>query len=313
MQKKRQEHTGAGRTFRFAAANASRYFFPAFFAAFLLIRAASPARAEGLGGCFGYVRGMAGEVSYQERNGQPWKNSSKDMCLYDNFGIRTGENSGALVVLDDLSEIRLGENTLLYFTSVSYKYLLTRLTGVSLLSGELFMDITEGYNDIMVQSETAGVSVSGAGVDIMLLREDENDPESGLGTAVFVTTGAVDVFDVFLKYRVTVGEGQQTNVSRRKPPQDVYFYNEKTFKAYIKIWRNNLQPGKVLDKLYDKDAYPRLRDATLACPSDFYKSALWCCPNSCSKGLSSLPQDIYCPDGTYYVGNRVCCDNECRR
>ena len=271
------------------------------------------ASAEAPSGCFGVLRGAAGSVEFVKHRESTWQPATHDMCLFEDYGLRTGERSGALVVLDDMSEIRLNENTTIFFTGTKVRFLLTRLTGISLLSGELFMDITEGYDDIFVQNEAGSAIVGGANADIMLLREDESVKDSPYGMSVFVSGGAVDVFDMFLKYRVTVGPGEQTNVSRKKPPQEVYFYNAKVFNAYIKVWRDALQPARFIDKLYEGDKLSETRDKALSCPADFYKAALWCCPASCKSGPSALPQDIFCPDGTYYVGNRVCCDNECLR
>jgi len=277
----------------------------------IAIAASATARAEAPSGCFGQVRGVAGKVEFQEPKSNTWKPVTADLCLYDDYGLRTAANSGALVVLDDMSMIRLNENTEIFFTSVMTRFMLTRLTGIAFKSGELFFDITEGYDEIMVQSDSGGVAVSGASADLMILREDEKDPKSPSGTAVFVLEGAVYAFDVFLKYRITVGPEQQTNIARRKPPQEAYFFNVKVFKAYVKAWRDRLMPGKVLPALVEKAGIADMRNATLACPSDYYKSSLWCCPNACAAGPSDLPQDIFCPANTYYAGNRRCCDNEC--
>jgi len=129
---------------------------------------------------------------------------------------------------------------------------------------------------------------------------------------VFSLTGAVHVFDIYLNHRITLGPGQQTNVARGQKPQSAIFIDEKKISEYMNLWVRPLAEGPEQGKVMDAAALGQARSRLLTCPPGYYNMSLWCCPESCRQGPSSLPADITCPASTYYIGNRMCCDDVCR-
>lgn len=261
-------------------------------------------------GCFGDITALAGTVSVQTRKGMEWEPAVLTRCMFEEYALRTGTNSGAVVALDDDSRIYLSENTEIHFTDTIERFLLTRLDGMSLLQGEVYFALTAGYDPIMVETPAAAATLDGAMAVIMLRAED---PSAGFatGTSVFVLEGAADVFDIYLMHKVTVGPGQQTNVTREKTPQPVYFYPKESVKKYVDYWKSLFTDGVQTPQLYKDASLESRRAAFLGCPKFYYQRGLMCCPDSCKTGPSKVPADIYCPSGTFFNGARKCCDNAC--
>ena len=273
---------------------------------------ATPLRTQPRG-CFGYLDARAGTVEFVSRKGGgAWQAAQRGMCLFEGAGLRTGSRSGALVTLDDGSAIRLNENSEAYFVDVPERFLLSRLSGMSLLAGEAGFDLSAGYDDIFVETLAGAAVVQGASATLMIRPAKAGVPADNTGMSVFVLNGAVHVFDVYLNHRVTAGPGQQTNVIRLSPPQSVIFFHEDRIAEYVKYWVAPLKPGADLAALYAENGLADTRARLLGCPPAYYSRGLWCCPDSCKAGPSGLPADMVCADGTYYIGNRMCCDNACR-
>lgn len=262
-------------------------------------------------GCFGDITALAGTVEVQTRNGEAWEPAVITRCMFEEYALRTGANSGVVVSLDDDSRIYVSENSEIHFTDTIDRFLLTRLDGMSLLRGEAFFALTAGYDPIMVETPAAAVTLDGAVADIMLRDEDPAAGGFATGTSVFVLDGAADVFDIYLMHKVTVGPGQQTNVTREKPPQPVYFYPKDSVKKYTDYWQSLFVDGRQEPQLYKDTSLADKRAAFMGCPKNYYQRGLMCCPDSCKSGISKVPADIYCPTGTYFNGARKCCDNAC--
>lgn len=261
-------------------------------------------------GCFGAVRVAAGQVEAMARKGDQWQAAPEGTCLFEGAGLRTGKDSGAMILLDDGSMIRLNQDTETWFTHVPERFLLSRLAGMSLLSGEAAFDMSAGYDDIFVETMAGAAIVQGASATILLHPGGAEGQEPFRDMSVFVLNGAVHVLDIYLNHRITVGPGQQTNVVRGFKPQSAIFVDEKKISEYVKLWTRPLTPGA--GKPPGADVLADARRRLLTCPPGYYSASLWCCPESCRQGPSSLPADIVCQAGTYYIGNRMCCDDVCR-
>ena len=272
--------------------------------------AATAVRAQPRG-CFATVDALAGTVEFQTRDQETWRPVHIGQCIYEAYGLRTAPRSGAILVLDDLSEITISENSFMYFIDVTERFLMSRLSGISLLSGEVYFDLFEGYDQIMIETHASALQLKGAEADIMVRTDFAEDTSGATGTTVFVFDGAVDVYDMYIMHRVTVGAGQQTNVERPRPPQEVFFFNPEPIKKYIAYWQGRFERGRHVQYLYDDPSLDKMRQTILGCPKGLYKKGLMCCPEACAQGPSSVPPDIFCPDGTYFIGARQCCDNAC--
>jgi hypothetical protein len=263
-------------------------------------------------GCFGTVRVAKGVVEFMAREGGEWQPAPAHTCLFEGAGLRTGQESGAMILLDDGSEIRLNQDSETWFTHVPERFLLSRLAGMSLLYGEAAFDMTAGYDDIFVETMAGAAIVQGASATVLIHPSGANSPERSREMSVFVLNGAVHVLDVYLNHRITVGPGQQTNVLRGMKPQSAIFIDEKKIAEYVKLWTRPLSEPPDAGGVPGREALGEARRRLLACPPGYYSASLWCCPESCRQGPSSLPADIVCQAGTYYIGNRMCCDDVCR-